>query len=103
MRSRMLIGAGCGALLLAPALAHSQSTTISARDTPAWAPASVAVAPGESVTFEAQGTTQPHFVEFTSGPKPTCSGVPMSYRTGEWSGVMDDLLKTLTTWMKVKF
>ncbi|HET6550124.1 MAG TPA: hypothetical protein VFG79_16800 [Solirubrobacter sp.] len=82
----MLIGAACGVLLLAPALARSQATTISAKDAPAWAPANVTIATGATVTFEAQGTNQPHYVEFTSGPEPDCRGVPMAYRTGEWSG-----------------
>jgi plastocyanin len=82
----MLIGAACGVLLLAPALARSQATTISAKDAPAWAPANLTIATGATVTFEAQGTNQPHYVEFTSGPKPDCHGVPMAHRTGEWSG-----------------
>jgi plastocyanin len=88
LRPRTFIGAGCAALLLAPALAIGQAPGITAVDTPgpAWRGTPLTVAVGATVTFSYAGTKE-HFVDFTSGPTPTCtSGVPMSFKSGSWSG-----------------
>ncbi len=89
MRPRTFIGAGCVAVLLAPALANGQSPGITAVDapSPAWQGTPVTVTVGASVPFSYSGTKQ-HYVEFKSGPAPSCtSGVAMAYKTGSWSGV----------------
>jgi plastocyanin len=88
LRPRTFIGAGCVALLLAPALAIGQSPGITAVDTPspAWQGTPVTVAMGEAVRFSYPGTKE-HYVEFKSGPAPSCtSGVAMSYKSGSWAG-----------------
>ena len=88
LRPRTFIGAGCAALLLAPALAIGQSPGVTAVDTPspAWQGTPVTVAVGQPVRFSYSGSKQ-HFVEFTTGPAPSCdAGVAMEYKTGAWSG-----------------
>jgi plastocyanin len=89
LRPRTLIGAGCAALLLVPALAHSQSqSSITAVDTPtpAWAPAAVTITAGESVEFRYAGT-ESHYLKFTRGPTaPSCRGVATAEKEGPWSG-----------------
>jgi plastocyanin len=88
LRPRTLIGAGCVAVLLAPALATGQSPGITAVDSPspAWQGTPVTVAVGEAVRFSYSGTKE-HYVKFTSGPPPSCTpGVAMAYKTGSWSG-----------------
>ncbi len=90
MRPRTFIGAGCAALLLAPALAFSQgqvpSVTAVDAPAPAWQVSPGAAEVGKPVSFSYAGTKE-HFVEFTSGPAPSCtSGVATSYKRGSWSG-----------------
>jgi plastocyanin len=89
LRPRTFIGAGCVALLLAPALAIGQAPGITAVDTPApaWQGTPLTVTAGATVTFSYSGTKQ-HYVEFAKdGPQPSCTpGVPMAFKTGSWSG-----------------
>ena len=92
MRPRMLIGAGCVALLLAPALARSQSPSVTAVDAPsAWRVSpgggtTLTVPVGTTVALSYAGNGQ-HYVQFTSGPTPECTGgVPMQFTVGPWSG-----------------
>jgi plastocyanin len=90
LRPRTLIGAGCAALLFAPALAIGQAPGITAvgttwRATPG-SGSTLMVTVGATVTFSNPGT-QDHYVKFTGGPAPSCTaGVPTSYKVGAWSG-----------------
>jgi plastocyanin len=92
MKRKLLGAAAAACLVAAPSLAYSQNTPAGKvaavdRPAPAWAPTTVTVTAGESVTFESKGNAQPHYLEFT-GAKPDCdAGVATAFpRSPDWSG-----------------
>jgi plastocyanin len=91
MKVKLLAAAAAACLVTAPPLAFSRDTPaakVSAADTPAWTPTTVAITVGQSVTFESKGNAQPHYLEFKGPNQPACdNGVPTSYPPpSSWSG-----------------
>ena len=83
------------ALVVLPALASSETTTISAYNEPgiyglhSWMPSTATVAPGGVVKFANPYSETPHGLKFTGGTAgvtPSCSGIPAA--AGEPSGAV---------------
>ncbi len=94
-RLAVVLSTLAAALVALPALASSETTTISAYNEPgiygthSWTPSTATVAPGGVVKFANPYSETPHGLKFTGGTAaatPSCSGIPAA--AGEPSGAV---------------